>query len=178
MEKAIAANNRVPAISVKRRILFKYVEKRRNSIDFNLKFTYTVARMNKLNRKLEYSLIALKHMSQKRPGELTTAKEVSDSYHSPFDATARVMQMMAQSGMLKSEQGATGGYQITRDLAKVSLQELFDVIQGPTQIAKCMHKQDQCELKSNCNIISPISNLNQKLNEFYRNLTLRELLTK
>ncbi len=134
--------------------------------------------MNKLNRKLEYSLIALKHMSQKRPGELTTAKEVSDSYRSPFDATARVMQMMAQNGILKSEQGATGGYQITRDLAKISLQELFTVIQGPTQIAKCMHKEELCEMQSNCNIISPITNLNNKLNEFYKNLTLRELLIK
>lgn len=134
--------------------------------------------MNKMNRKLEYSLMALKHMSQKMPGELTTAKEVSEAYHAPFDATARVMQMMAQRGVLKSEQGATGGYQITRDLSKISLQELLSIIQGPTKIAKCIHKGELCEMESNCNIISPIFNLNQKLNEFYKNLTLRELLAK
>ena len=134
--------------------------------------------MNKMNRKLEYSLMALKHMSLKMPGELTTAKEVSEAYRTPFDATARVMQMMAQQGMLRSEQGAMGGYQITRDLSKISLQELLSVIQGPTKITKCMHKEEPCEMESNCNIISPISNLNQKLNEFYKNLTLRELLIK
>lgn len=112
------------------------------------------------------------------PGELTSAKEVAESYQAPFDATARVMQLMAQRGILKSEQGANGGYQITKDLSKVTLQDLMDVIQGPTQIAKCIHSEEPCELQNNCNIISPVQALNQKLNEFYRNLTLKELLVK
>ena len=134
--------------------------------------------MNKMNRKLEYSLMALKHMSRKMPGELTSAKEVSESYQAPFDATARVMQLMAQNGILKSEQGASGGYQITKDLSKVSLQDLLEIIQGPTQIAKCLHKEEPCELQTSCNIISPVQTLNQKLNEFYKNLTLKELVQK
>lgn len=132
--------------------------------------------MKKLNRKLEYSLIALRHMSHKRPGELTTAKEVSDAFQTPFDATARVMQIMAQNGLLKSEQGAFGGYQITRDLAKITLDDLISIIEGPTKIAKCMHKAEPCEIQSNCNIISPIHNLNQKLTEFYKSVSLKELL--
>lgn len=132
--------------------------------------------MNKLNRKVEYSLMALKHMSRKVPGELTSAKEVSDSYHAPFDATARVMQLMASRGWLKSEQGAAGGYQITKDLSKVTLAELIEVIQGPTQIAKCMGKDEPCEMQTSCNIISPVANLNQRLNEFYESVTLKELL--
>src|SRR5690349_15057033 len=119
--------------------------------------------MNKINRKLEYSLIALRHMSQKMPGELTTAKEVSESYHSPFDATARVMQVMANAGLLRSSAGAFGGYQITKDLSKVSLHELINMIQGPTQITKCLHKDESCEIQSSCNIISPMNNLNQRL---------------
>lgn len=132
--------------------------------------------MNKMNRKLEYSLMALKHMSSKNPGELTSAKEVSESYHAPFDATARVMQMMAQHGILRSEQGAQGGYQITRELSKVTLHDLLAIIQGPTNITKCMQKEEPCEMQSNCNIISPLTNLNRRLNEFYQNLTLEELL--
>ena len=120
--------------------------------------------------------MALKHMSQKMPGKLTTAKEVSELCHSPFDATARVMQLMAQRGWLKSEQGAFGGYQITKDLSRVTLLDLLNVIQGPTNIAKCMHKDEPCEIQSSCNIISPIQILNSRLNDFYKSLSLRDLL--
>lgn len=139
-------------------------------------FIYQVV-MNKLNRKLEYSLMALKHMSHKTPGELTSAKEVAEAYHAPFDATARVMQLMAQKGWLRAEYGASGGYQITKDLARLSLQDLIETIEGPTKLTKCM-QEEICESQKSCNIISPIEHLNQKLNEFYKGVTLRELLTR
>lgn len=132
--------------------------------------------MNKINRKFEYALMALKHMSQKIPGELTSAKEVSDHFKTPFDATARMMQIMAQKNLLRAEYGASGGYQITKDLAKVSVQDLLDMIQGPTALVKCLHGETSCEIHSTCNIVSPVTQLNRKLNEFYRGLTLKELL--
>lgn len=132
--------------------------------------------MNKLNRKLEYALMALKHMSAKIPGELTSAKEVSEQFSTPFDATARVMQAMAQKGLLRAEHGAFGGYQITKDLSKVTMLQLLEIIEGPTAMVKCMYKESPCDIQGTCNIMSPVQLLQSKLNEFYGNITLKELL--
>lgn len=132
--------------------------------------------MNKLNRKLEYALMALKHMSQKIPGELTSAKEVSENFSTPFDATARVMQAMAQKGLLRAEHGAFGGYQITKDLGKVTMLNLLEIVEGPTAMVKCFAKESPCEIQGTCNIHSPVQILQHKLNEFYGNITLKELL--
>lgn len=132
--------------------------------------------MNKINRKIEYALMALKYMSQKIPGELTAAKEVSDTFGIPFDATARVMQVMAQKSWLRSEHGALGGYQITKDLSKVSFRDLMEVIEGPMAIVRCLHKENPCEIIDSCNIVSPLATLNSKLNEFYQGLNLKDLL--
>ncbi len=132
--------------------------------------------MNKLNRKLEYALMALKYMSHKTPGELTSAKEVSESLQAPFDATARVMQAMAQNALLRAEYGASGGYQITKDLGKVTMLQLLEIIEGPTTMVKCMHKENPCEIHGTCNILPPVQLLQSKLNEFYGNITLKELL--
>lgn len=135
--------------------------------------------MNKINRKLEYALMALKYMSQKIPGELTTAKEVSDSFRTPFDATARVMQQMAQKGgILRAEYGASGGYQITKDLAKVSMHDLVEIIEGPTALVKCLHSEGPCEIQGTCNIVSPVTQLNDRLTEFYKSLSLKDLLVE
>lgn len=130
--------------------------------------------MNKMNRKLEYALIALKHMSQKTPGELTSAKEVVETTGVPFDATARVMQQLSQAGILRSEQGARGGYSIIKDLSKSSFHDLIVVILGPTGVSKCIH--GECELIETCNIVSPVHVLNKRLIEFYKSLSLKELL--
>lgn len=132
--------------------------------------------MNRINRKIEYALMALKYMSQKTPGELTTAKEVTENFHTPFDATARVMQVMAQNSWLRSEQGSMGGYQLTKDLSKLNMQDLIEMIEGRMAVARCLHKQIPCEIQSSCNIISPVATINTKLNEFYQNLNLKDLL--
>ena len=133
--------------------------------------------MSRINRKLEYALMALKYMSEKRPGELTSAKEVSDSVHSPFDATARVMQVMSQNEILRAEYGVNGGYQIIRDLGRISIHELMELIDGKTAIVKCLSEESEsCDLRKTCNIFSPISNLNQRMTDFLSYLTVKDLL--
>jgi Rrf2 family nitric oxide-sensitive transcriptional repressor len=131
--------------------------------------------VNRLNRKVEYALMALKVMSQKRQGELTSVKEVIERTSCPFDATARVLQQMAQRGILRSEQGAHGGYLLVRDLNKISLYDLMDTVLGPVAVAKCLHTENDCDLKSTCNIISPIQILNRRMNDFYHGVSLGEL---
>lgn len=132
--------------------------------------------MTRLNRKLEYALMALKVMSRKRAGELTSAKEIVEKTGGPFDATARVLQQLAQAGVLKSEQGAYGGYVLIRDLARLSFFELSEVVVGRQSLAKCLHHDDGCGLKTKCNIVSPVAVLNRRLNDFYQRLSVGELL--
>lgn len=132
--------------------------------------------MNRINRKMEYALMALQYMAHKNSGDLTTAKQVSETFHSPFDATARVMQVMAQKGILHSEQGVLGGYSIAKDLSQITLFELMEIIQGPLSITACMQDERECDIQDQCNIISPMHFLNQKLNQFYMSINLKDLL--
>ncbi len=121
--------------------------------------------------------MALRHMALKVPGELTSAKEVVDVTGAPFDATARVLQQLAQVGLLRSEQGAQGGYQIQRDLSRVSLNDLIEWVQGPVEVVKCLGPGEKpCELASSCNIQAPLYELNRRTREFYSSFSLKELL--
>ena len=133
--------------------------------------------MFKINRKLEYALISLRHMSFKAPGQLTSAKEICDIYHTPFDPTSRVLQLMTQHGILKAEHGAHGGYQIMKDLSKVTFCDLSNIIIGPMEIVNCFHKHSSsCELTPSCNVISPMLKLNEKMNQLFKTVALQELI--
>lgn len=132
--------------------------------------------MVRLNRKIEYALVALKYMTGKIPGELTSAKEVAEKFCTPFDVTARVMQSMASKGLLRSEHGPMGGYTISKDLSRISFHDLLTMVEGPSSLVKCFQKEETCDVQPHCNIISPIHTLNNKLNEFYSGLKLKDLL--
>ena len=133
--------------------------------------------MNRINRKVEYALMALRYLTTKKPAELTAAKEISEALKTPFDATARVMQIMANQGLLQSEQGAAGGYRLQKDLSLISLLALTEMIEGPQSLTKCAQKSgDNCEIHGTCNIVTPLMRLNRRVHELYGSISLKELL--
>lgn len=132
--------------------------------------------MVKLSRKLEYALISLKHLSQKPAGELTSAKEISSIYGVSFDVISRVLQALNQGGVVKSIQGVQGGYHLLKDLGDVSFFDLIEIIEGPLSLVRCIHDVDACDLIKSCNIVSPLTTLNHKVNEFYKTIKIAELV--
>ncbi|MCK5015184.1 MAG: Rrf2 family transcriptional regulator [Candidatus Omnitrophica bacterium] len=133
--------------------------------------------MFKINRKIEYALIALKHMSNKNPGQLTSAKEICKLFHTPFDPTSRVLQIMTQNGILNAEQGAKGGYQIIKALSKVSARELSDMIIGPIKITNCAHADfSECAISSKCLISGAMVNLNESIKNLFSAIMVADLI--
>ena len=132
--------------------------------------------MNKMNKKMEYALMALKLIAQRPVGSLTTAKEVSDQMHISFEVTARVLQALSSRGLLKAEYGVGGGYSLAKPLAETSLHDLSEILEGHTNLTKCLEPDEFCEIHSTCNISLPIANLNKKIQEFYKSVSLEEVL--
>ena len=134
--------------------------------------------MLKINKKVEYALMALKFMAEKNDqAPLVSAREVCDIFHTPFDTTAKVMQVMNAHDILKSVKGIKGGYSLNRSLSSITYMELVQMIEGREEIGRvCSNHKGTCELIGTCNISTPVENLNRKLNIFLENLTLAELL--
>lgn len=133
--------------------------------------------MFKINRKVEYALIALKHMNNKKNDALTSAKEICERYRTPFDPTSRVLQIMAQSAILRAEQGAHGGYSIVKDLSTVTIKDLTDSIIGPIKIANCLSGDYSCcEMVECCSVIAPMLTLNEKIADLFSTITIEELI--
>lgn len=132
--------------------------------------------MNKMSKKMEYALMALRLICDKREGVLTSAKEVSDQMHIPFEVTARVLQALSSRGLLKAEYGVSGGYSLARSLRGISVHDLNEMLEGHVVLTKCLGHEEPCEISKSCNITAPISNLNNKVKEFYKSISLEEVL--
>lgn len=139
------------------------------------KLIFSVIYMIKINRKVEYALIVLMQMKNKEPQELTTAREVCDRFQTPFDTTAKVMQLMNGAGILQSHKGVKGGYTLARDLSEVSYTELVQLIEGKSFMMDC--HEGPCDLFHSCNISQPIKRLNDYLINIFNSLTINELLS-
>jgi Rrf2 family protein len=133
--------------------------------------------MLKINRKVEYALMALKFMAKKEAGHLTSAREICEAFSVPFDTTAKVLQIMNSHGLLSSVKGIRGGYQLEKKLEETTYMQLARLIEGNNATQFCQNsKGELCELHSNCNISDPLEQLNRKLNVYLEGLSLEELL--
>ncbi|WP_409478451.1 RrF2 family transcriptional regulator [Pseudobdellovibrio sp. HCB154] len=133
----------------------------------------------KLNKKVEYALMALKHFSELDHQEGTvqatvSAKDIAEANHSPAEVTARVLQTLSSHGILKAEYGLHGGYRLAKDLSKVSVYDLVTIVDGSTNLAKCISDKE-CDLLKNCTIVSPVENLNKKVQDFYKSISVEEV---
>src|SRR5690606_21363943 len=115
-------------------------------------------------------------MSKRQGDELTSARELCDSFNMPFDTMAKVLQSMNQAGWLTSVKGIKGGYTLTADLQSISFMDLTRAVEGKDAEGVCVGHKGICELHSTCNIVAPVSNLHRHVVAFLEQLNLNELL--
>ncbi len=132
--------------------------------------------MLKINKRVEYALMALKFIATKNEDDLTSAREICENFKTPFDTTAKVMQKMNTAGILNSVKGIKGGYSLNKSLRDITYMELVSLIEGRKVGRVCETEKGLCENYNLCNIIHPVEQLNRILTDFLKELTLEELL--
>ncbi len=134
--------------------------------------------MIRLNRTTEYGLIALRHMSRKQveSAGVTSAREIADSYGLPFEITAKTLQRLKDTGLIRSAQGARGGYTLERPLGDVSLAEFLSLMEGPQSVVACQPTLGKpCEYHVKCEIKGVMDHLNARVFNFLAGIRLDEL---
>ncbi len=133
--------------------------------------------MLRISKKAEYALIGMLHMSKKEKNELTTAKELSGCYNIPLELMGKVLQRLAKTGLIHSEQGVKGGYQLNRPLQEISVKTILNIVDGPIKIVNCMRVSDpfNCEQESHCTIRNPMLIIQDRLDDFFAKLSLQDI---
>ena len=134
--------------------------------------------MLKVNRKVEYGLVALRHMHMKPKGDLTSVREICDQFGTPFDPLAHVLRILNTNGIVQSEQGAHGGYRLLENLDNVNLADFIVMIEGELAWTECSRGENLCKcgMVDSCNIIEPMHQFNERLIEFLKSVTISDLL--
>ncbi|MBT3478003.1 MAG: Rrf2 family transcriptional regulator [Candidatus Marinimicrobia bacterium] len=130
--------------------------------------------MLKITRKVEYALIALRHMQSENNDGLTSAKEIATQYGIPQQLLAKTLQQMAKDGIVEAVQGPAGGYRILANLDHISLKDFFENLEGPLGMMDCFFESDCIQLGT-CNIRVPIQRINDNMRNMFSQMSVREV---
>ena len=129
--------------------------------------------MLKLTRKLEYALIALRHM-QDKGDTFISAKKISDMYLIPQELLAKTLQQMARLNYIKAAQGPRGGYRIRKGLTEISMTQFMEDLEGPIGIVDCNINSDCIQL-DNCNIRMPLKQINSNIRAIFNEIRVGDI---
>ena len=85
--------------------------------------------MLRLSKKADYALISLGYLAE-HPEHVVSAREIAERCQLPLPLLMNILKVLHQRGVLKSSRGASGGYRIASDLAKLSLLELSGMLEN------------------------------------------------
>jgi len=134
--------------------------------------------MLKLSKKVEYGLIALRHMAMNSQGQVFTAKEIAAKYDIPYELLAKVLQKLTKSGVIVSTQGMHGGYSLAKKPSELQVSSIISVIDEvkPT-IAECYAEGgEDCSIFNACTIRKPLEKMQHNLNLLLENTTLEQIV--
>src|SRR5882757_10202766 len=97
--------------------------------------------MLRLSKKADYALIAMKHLAVRRDRGSSSAREIAELYDIPIELMAKVLQRLVRRGLLVSQQGTHGGYQLARVPAQVSVADVIQAIDGPVTVTACSSEE-------------------------------------
>lgn len=135
--------------------------------------------MFQLSKKVEYGLIAMRHMALSSNGHIFTTKEIADSYQISYDLLAKVMQRLARAKFISSFQGVHGGYVLARHPSELKLSAIISAIeeQPSVSIIQCEAEgPENCIIHSTCTIKNPLMKLQAGINKMFSDMSIMEMV--
>jgi Rrf2 family protein len=119
--------------------------------------------MLRLSKKADYALIAMKHLALGEGARQSSSREIAELYNVPADLLAKVLQRLVRKGLLSSQQGTRGGYQLARSAESISVADVIQAVDGPLTVIACSAHQGQCGQFATCNVRDPLWRIRERI---------------
>ena len=119
--------------------------------------------MLRLSKKADYALMAMKHLALRPGGGSSSAREIAEQYSIPVELMAKVLQRLVRKGLLSSQQGTRGGYQLAKEPAGISVADVIQAIDGPLTVTACSIQTERCGQFAKCNVRDPLFRIRERI---------------
>jgi Rrf2 family protein len=88
------------------------------------------------SQKVEYALRAVVHLAHRAPAPRTT-EQIAAATHVPQAYLAKVLQGLAQAGVVRSQRGIGGGISLVKEPSRLTLLEVVNAVDPVQRIREC-----------------------------------------
>ncbi len=106
--------------------------------------------MLQITRQTEYAIRGLQELARRNDDAPVQLKVIAGACEVTEAFLAKIFQMLAQGGVVKSHRGVKGGFSLGRDAADIPMREIVEICEGGIVLNHCLRKVDPCRNVETC----------------------------
>ncbi len=103
-----------------------------------------------LTRAADYALRGILYLSMQPRNTLCVVSEIAEEMSIPEGFLARIFQILAKSGIIRSHRGKKGGFSLAKPPEEIRMKEVIEALEGPILLNRCLEGEDICEHQNCC----------------------------
>jgi Rrf2 family protein len=111
-------------------------------------------------------------------GVLETTREVAEHQGIPKVFLPKIVQRLAQAGLLRAYRGPAGGISLGRPAEQINLRQIIEAMDGPIALNTCLIMPGECPRQSICPIHEVWVKTQQDLLTSLESITLANLVVR
>lgn len=127
----------------------------------------------KISDATALALHSMVHLAIEPTGQSTTA-EIAELFEASRHHLAKVHQRLTKAGMIKSNRGPAGGVALARAPEKITLLEVYEVMEGSMLCNPCLFGKDRCP-RHDCVLGVLLPSLARQVRDYFEKTTLAML---
>lgn len=130
--------------------------------------------MLRLAKLADYGLLIACHLAN-LSDELVKLEQVAEATRLPVPTVRKVMKLLVDQGVVRSERGMKGGYALSRPANRISIGEVIIAVEGGLALTECCLDACQCDMAQACTVQNNWNVINQTIGEMFSRITLADM---
>ncbi len=106
--------------------------------------------MLQITRQTEYAILGLQELARRNEASPVQLKVIAGTCEVSEAFLAKIFQMLAQAGIVKSHRGVKGGFSLGRPASEITMREVVEICEGGIALNHCLRKIDPCKDSETC----------------------------
>lgn len=128
------------------------------------------------SRSTEYAIRAFVNLAQVPEGKYAMVKQIAAQEKIPAHFLAKILQLLARKGLLRSSKGPTGGFCLRLSAKEISLIQLVEALDGLTDYQKCVSGLSECNDEAPCGMHDSWKTLRSRIMDYLEHTTIADVV--
>ncbi|MBK8973976.1 MAG: SUF system Fe-S cluster assembly regulator [Hahellaceae bacterium] len=130
--------------------------------------------MLRLAKLADYGLVIAASLVEPAGGKVKL-EQVAETTKLSVPTVRKIMKLLVDGGVVRSERGVNGGYVLARAPQRISVAEIVQAVEGGVALTDCCRDDNHCDVMHACTVQTNWTVINQTVNTLFSRITLSDM---